>query len=141
MTSSPASGDRLAPAGRRRRLLMGGVFASVFAVAAAIPPSSVVLLPVICPLKLATGLDCPLCGMTRAFVFAVHGNLAAASAFNPAWPVAASLLVAVVALCWRDASTGSNLAGRMWRGILAQGWMMVTALALLTLVRWTWPAR
>lgn len=35
-----------------------------------------------CPLKAATGLDCPLCGTTRATAAAFQGDWAAAWAFN-----------------------------------------------------------
>jgi hypothetical protein len=40
--------------------------------------------PFACPLRAITGLPCPLCGMTRACVAAVHGHLATSLAFNPA---------------------------------------------------------
>jgi hypothetical protein len=55
------------------------------------------LLPVhpgiVCPLRAATGIPCPLCGMTRACVAAVHGHLATSLAFNPA-----GILVVIAAL-------------------------------------------
>jgi hypothetical protein len=47
----------------------------------------------VCPLRAATGIPCPLCGMTRACVAAVHGHLATSLAFNPA-----GILVVVAAL-------------------------------------------
>ena len=40
--------------------------------------------PAVCPLRAITGIPCPLCGMTRACVAAVHGHLATSLAFNPA---------------------------------------------------------
>jgi hypothetical protein len=40
--------------------------------------------PLGCPLRAMTGIPCPLCGMTRACVAAVHGHLGAALSFNPA---------------------------------------------------------
>ena len=36
-----------------------------------------------CPLRAATGVPCPFCGMTRAVVAAVHGHLGTSLAFNP----------------------------------------------------------
>jgi hypothetical protein len=55
------------------------------------------LLPVhpdiVCPLRAATGIPCPLCGMTRACIAAVHGHLATSLAFNPA-----GILVVIAAL-------------------------------------------
>jgi len=52
--------------------------------------------PGMCPLRAATGIPCPLCGMTRACVAAVHGHLATSLAFNPAGILV--VLAAVVAL-------------------------------------------
>jgi hypothetical protein len=40
--------------------------------------------PLACPLRATTGIPCPLCGMTRACVAAVHGHLGVSLAFNPA---------------------------------------------------------
>ena len=37
-----------------------------------------------CPLRAATGIPCPMCGMTRACAAAVHGHFASSLAFNPA---------------------------------------------------------
>jgi len=50
---------------------------------------------VACPLRAATGIPCPLCGMTRAVVAAVHGHLATSLAFNPGG-ILVLLLAAVV---------------------------------------------
>jgi hypothetical protein len=49
--------------------------------------------PLGCPLLAATGIPCPLCGMTRACVAAVQGHLGTALSFNPA-----SVLVIVAAV-------------------------------------------
>jgi hypothetical protein len=49
-----------------------------------------------CPLRAATGIPCPLCGMTRAVIAAVHGHVGASLAFNPGGIVV--LAVALVAL-------------------------------------------
>lgn len=40
-------------------------------------------LPVICPLRLLTGVPCPLCGMTTGTVSLVRGDLAGAATANP----------------------------------------------------------
>lgn len=49
--------------------------------------------PILCPLRLLTGLPCAGCGMTRAFVALVHGQWDAALGFNLLSPlVFASLL-------------------------------------------------
>ncbi len=48
----------------------------------------------ICLFKNAVGVPCPSCGMTRAFLFLGHGQIAKATALNPlALPVALLLLV------------------------------------------------
>lgn len=141
MTSSPPERAHLAlpPRTRRWRLLLGGACASVFVVAAMVPPLSVEQGPVLCPLKLCAGLDCPFCGMTRAFVFAAHGEPAIASGFNAGWPLAAVLVLAAVLLCWWDAATGSDRAGRTWRWLVGRGWLIAVGLVLMTVGRWAWP--
>jgi hypothetical protein len=45
-----------------------------------------------CPLHLATGLDCPLCGSTRMASALLHGDLAGAWHFNAAVLVMGSLI-------------------------------------------------
>jgi apolipoprotein N-acyltransferase len=62
--------------------------------------------PVVCPFRLATGLPCPGCGMTRAWVFLAHGDLGAAVSANPfalvTMPAAVGLvLVGLLALVRR----------------------------------------
>jgi hypothetical protein len=77
--------------GRELRVASAGMVA----IAAAWP-----ILPVhpqvACPLRSATGVPCPLCGITRAVVAAAHGHVGASLAFNPAGILV--LLVAVVAI-------------------------------------------
>ena len=64
--------------------------------AAAVWPLLPVHPPLACPLRTLTGIPCPLCGMTRACVAAVHGHLGASLAFNPAGVLV--VVAAVVAL-------------------------------------------
>lgn len=48
----------------------------------------------VCLFKNITGVPCPSCGMTRAFLFLGHGQIAKAAALNPlALPVAVLLLL------------------------------------------------
>lgn len=77
--------------GRELRVASAGMLA----IAAVWP-----LLPVhpsaACPLRAATGIPCPFCGMTRAVVAAVHGHVGASLVFNPGGIVV--LALAAVAL-------------------------------------------
>jgi hypothetical protein len=77
---------------RELRVVSGGMIA----IAAVLP-----ILPahpsIACPLRAVTGIPCPLCGMTRAVVAAVHGHLGTSLAFNPGG-IFVLLLAAVVIL-------------------------------------------
>ena len=54
-----------------------------------------------CPLRAATGIPCPLCGMTRAVVAAVHGHIGTSLAFNPGGIIVLALaLVALLRPQW-----------------------------------------
>jgi hypothetical protein len=56
--------------------------------------------PGVCPLRTTTGIPCPLCGMTRAVVEAVHGDIAASLRYHPAG-VLAVLFAIVLLVGWR----------------------------------------
>jgi Protein of unknown function (DUF2752) len=42
-------------------------------------------LPALCPLRIALGVPCPSCGLTRATRLALGGDLAGATAMHPLW--------------------------------------------------------
>lgn len=97
---------------RTRRPRLAGPLATLAAVATAW--AAVALLrpgdagPTPCPLRNATGIDCPFCGATRAASSLAHGDLTAALDHN-AFFVVAILPAAVVAwVVW---------AARSWRGL------------------------
>lgn len=55
--------------------------------------------PVLCPLRLFSGLPCPGCGLTRAFCSITHGHLVAAVRFHAFSPlVFLGFLVAIIVL-------------------------------------------
>jgi hypothetical protein len=69
--------------------------------AAAVWPLLPVHPPLVCPLRALTGIPCPLCGMTRACVAAMHGHLGASLAFNPAGVLLiAAAIVALIRPQW-----------------------------------------
>lgn len=74
-------------------LLAAGALA--IGTAALLDPGAVEHGPVVCPVRLLTGLECPGCGSVRAWVAAMHGDVAVALSHNP---FAVGLLVATAAL-------------------------------------------
>jgi hypothetical protein len=52
-----------------------------------------------CPLRTLTGLDCPLCGATRATFALLRGDLGSALDFNALYVVLLPL-IAVIAVIW-----------------------------------------
>ena len=73
--------------------------------AATVSPAQAADGPVVCPFRLMTGLPCPGCGLTRAWVFVLHGDLRHALAANPfvlvTLPAAIALTVFVAAATLR----------------------------------------
>lgn len=62
--------------------------------------------PALCPFRAMTGLPCPLCGATRAFVYFFHGDGRFLS-YNWSW-----LVVWAALLVWAVAAVGRRRAGR-----------------------------
>jgi hypothetical protein len=56
--------------------------------------------PFACPLRSMTGVPCPFCGMTRAVVAAVHGDIGASLRYNPGGILLVALAIALV-VGWR----------------------------------------
>src|SRR5262245_48748093 len=101
---------------RDLRLVAGGMLA-----AAALWPVMPVHPPLACPLRTTTGIPCPFCGMTRAVVAAVHGDLVASLRFNPL-----GIFIAVLAL--------AVLLRPALLRVRPPVWLLVTVMGLL----WVW---
>lgn len=91
-----------------------------------------------CPLRTLSGVPCPGCGMTRAFVRVTHGDLPAALHVSPLGTllaIAASALVVYTALRLTVLRRGVELHVRGWRwgliGAVAANWvyLLVTGAA------------
>lgn len=96
-----------------------------------------------CPFKLATGLPCPGCGITRAAVAFLHGDVATSFYYHP---LGAPLVIAVVVLglldlwYWWRAGRGaapSRPASWLVERVMATPapWIAIGALAVVWLIR------
>lgn len=74
----------------RAPLMAAAVLAAGCAVSAMVDPTSG---PTICPFKIATGLDCPGCGGTRAAHALFRGDLVAAASHNVVALIAIPLIL------------------------------------------------
>jgi hypothetical protein len=81
---------------------VGGV-----AIAALLPTDGIEDGPVLCPFRALTGLPCPGCGLTRSWVYLMHGDIGSSLANNWFGPV---LILAVVVLA--VVSVRSRLGGK-----------------------------
>ncbi len=93
---------------RARRL---GLSAATIGAAALLAPSLPSAGPTLCPFALATGVACPLCGLTRSTILLLQGDLEASLVLHPlTFPV----LAAVVATWawWGGSERGRSNAVR-----------------------------
>ncbi len=89
--------------------------------AAGVWPALPVHPPLACPLRSITGIPCPLCGMTRACVAALHGHVGASLAFNPVGVLV--VLAAVVAVLRPQVLSRIRLP--IWNVVMTLGAMWV----------------
>lgn len=94
-----------------------------------------------CPLKMVTGLDCPLCGGTRSVHALLTGDVGAAIGFNALaaiiiLPVLAFLVVRAVVLLWQGKTVS----------VPVPGWAIIATMFVFGVVRnlpfsWAEPLR
>jgi hypothetical protein len=98
--------------------------------------------PSFCPFKIATGLPCPGCGMTRSVVALLHGDLGASLFFHPLGIVVVAASLAVGAtdgwLWYREHRAGltappASLVARLMA--TPAPWVAIAVLALVWFVR------
>ena len=93
-----AAGLRLPPHVQPRHLALAGAGAVGLGLLAVVDPNRHQVGPP-CPLRLLTGLDCPLCGATRATYALVHGDVLTAFDHNALY-VLSLPLVGLLMLLW-----------------------------------------
>lgn len=112
----------------------GGVVAS--GVAVAMDPAGIEDGPIICPFRLLTGLPCPGCGLTRSWVYGVHGQWGDSFASHPfGLPLLVAVLVlAVVALTRRvrrdPPPSIDRIVGHPVTKIVIGAWLVFSAVRL-----------
>ena len=94
--------EQLRAAGRWTWSVLTVAIALLLATVFVMPERAILRLAPVCERKLRTGLECPLCGMTHAFVAISRGEFGSASARNAgSLPLFAGFLFnEVIFVCW-----------------------------------------
>ena len=108
-----------------------------------VPLSWLISGPSFCPFKVATGLPCPGCGLTRSSVALLQGDLGTSLYYHPLGVamVAGAVVVGLVDLVvwWRGCRTGAEPLPPSWimERIFATPapWIAIAALAIVWVVR------
>lgn len=113
--------------------LVTGLSLTALVAARLVDPQHVESGPVLCPFRLATGLPCPGCGLTRSWVDLLHGQLGEAMTANPFGILALALAIVLVGtvagavVCRRALPSYADLVGggvrRRVLQALAAGWI------------------
>jgi len=116
-------------------IALGGVGAAFGALL--LSPDGIADGPVVCPFRLLTGLPCPGCGLTRAWVYLAHGQWGDSFVANPFGIVLVALVLALVvavvtARVRRVAPPDLNgLVRRRWVQVILGGWLAFASVRLL----------
>lgn len=116
-------------------IALGGVGAAL--TAAALSAEGIDDGPVVCPFRLLTGLPCPGCGLTRAWVYLTHGQWHDSFLANPFGGVllalVLALVVAVIAARVRKAPPVDleALIRRPWLRAIFAAWLVFSVVRLV----------
>ena len=89
----------------------------------------------ICFFRTVTGKPCVFCGLTRAFAYAMHGNLDSAFACNKFWWLAALITLCLAFFSLLDATGKTALMRRLGNFRSTHAWYLAGAVIILTLIR------
>jgi len=98
---------------RVRRSVWAGMLLAVFPITWWFRPLIIEDRIPICFFRLATGKPCPLCGLTRAFAHATHGDLGLAWESNPLWFLAVAVIASLATSMAIDALAGTDTLDRV----------------------------
>jgi len=82
--------------------------AAIVAVGSLVSPDTLDAGPVLCPMRLATGIPCPGCGLTRSCAACFHGELARSVEFHPFGPLVCAAAAAALVLYAIESTTGTR---------------------------------
>lgn len=109
----------------RQPVQLGAIGAAAVAYTGLVDPNLSHAFP-FCPLKLVTGIDCPVCGSLRATHSLVHGHIAAAAGHNLLFVLAVPFIL-YAWVTWIASATGWPV--RRWH-VPARVWPAVAVLAI-----------
>jgi hypothetical protein len=121
--------------------LLALVSAGALCAAATLSPDQAQAGPVVCPFRLVTGLPCPGCGMTRAWVFLLHGRVRDAVVANAfvlvTLPAAAVVLVLVGAATVRRRPLPdlATVARSTATKVVVVAWLVFAVVRLVAVLR------
>lgn len=90
-----------------------------------------------CVFHLVTGVDCPGCGMTRAFLRLSHGDISGAFDFHPFSPILALLLLLIAwgpktFWVWLQTSSTARYGSMVAAALLISWWSWAKLLPVVT---------